>query len=63
MFRLGRRDILPVSDYGIRKGFMVTFGLSELPTLDELAKHGEKWRPHRTVASWYLWRSLDAVAT
>jgi O-6-methylguanine DNA methyltransferase len=63
MFRLGRRDILPVSDYGIRKGFMVTFGLRELPTLDELASHGEKWRPHRTIASWYLWRSLDAAAT
>jgi len=63
MFRLGRGDILPVSDYGIRKGFMLTFGLSELPTLDALAKHGEKWRPHRTIASWYLWRSLDAAAT
>jgi methylated-DNA-[protein]-cysteine S-methyltransferase len=61
MFRLGRRDILPVSDYGIRKGVMQIFGLRELPSLEDVAKHGEKWRPHRTIASWYLWRSLDVV--
>jgi 3-methyladenine DNA glycosylase/8-oxoguanine DNA glycosylase len=60
MFRLGRRDILPVSDYGIRKGVMLLHGLAELPSLEAVAKHGEKWRPHRTIASWYLWRSLDA---
>lgn len=59
MFRLEHRDVLPVSDYGIRKGVMLLHGLRELPSLDEVAKHGEKWRPHRTVASWYLWRSLD----
>jgi methylated-DNA-[protein]-cysteine S-methyltransferase len=59
MFRLGRRDVLPVSDYGIRKGVMLLHGLRELPSLDEVAKHGEKWQPHRTIASWYLWRSLD----
>jgi methylated-DNA-[protein]-cysteine S-methyltransferase len=60
MFRLGHRDVLPVSDYGIRKGVMLLHGLRELPTLDEVAKRGEKWRPHRTIASWYLWRSLDS---
>ncbi|MEO7111872.1 MAG: methylated-DNA--[protein]-cysteine S-methyltransferase [Polyangiaceae bacterium] len=59
MFRLGRRDVLPVSDYGIRKGVMLLHGLRDLPSLDEVAKHGEKWQPHRTMASWYLWRSLD----
>jgi methylated-DNA-[protein]-cysteine S-methyltransferase len=59
MFRLEHRDVLPVSDYGVRKGVMLLHGLRELPTLEEVAKHGEKWRPHRTIASWYLWRSLD----
>ena len=59
MFRLERGDVLPVSDYGIRKGFMRVYGKSELPTHEELAEHGERWAPHRTVASWYLWRALD----
>jgi DNA-3-methyladenine glycosylase II len=59
IFRLGRPDVLPVDDYGIRKGFMRTYGLSELPRPKELLAHGERWRPWRTVASWYLWRSLE----
>ncbi len=63
MFRLGRPDVLPVDDYGIRKGFMLTYGLSELPRPKELLAYGERWRPWRTVASWYLWRSLDVPNT
>ncbi len=59
IFRLGRPDVLPVGDYGVRKGFAKTYRKKELPTPKELAKHGEKWRPFRSVASWYLWRSLD----
>ncbi|WP_309891088.1 DNA-3-methyladenine glycosylase [Archangium sp.] len=59
IFRLGRPDVLPVDDYGIRKGFMRTYGLSELPRPKELLAYGERWRPWRTVASWYLWRSLE----
>lgn len=59
IFNLGRMDILPVNDYGVRKGFALTYGLKELPSPKELAAHGEKWKPYRTVASWYLWRSLD----
>ncbi len=59
IFRLGRPDVLPVGDYGVRKGFAQTYRKKELPTPKELAKHGEKWRPFRSVASWYLWRSLD----
>lgn len=59
MFRLGRPDVLPVGDYGVRKGFARTFGLAELPTPKELAAHGVRWRPFRTVASWYLWRALE----
>jgi 3-methyladenine DNA glycosylase/8-oxoguanine DNA glycosylase len=60
MFRLGRPDVLPVGDYGVRKGFKKTFrSKNELPTPGEIAKRGERWRPYRTVASWYLWRALE----
>ncbi|MBI3071143.1 MAG: DNA-3-methyladenine glycosylase 2 family protein [Deltaproteobacteria bacterium] len=59
IFRLGRPDVLPTADYGIRKGFARTFGLSDLPAPRDVAARGERWRPHRTVACWYLWRSLE----
>jgi 3-methyladenine DNA glycosylase/8-oxoguanine DNA glycosylase len=59
IFRLGRPDVLPVSDFGVRNGFMLTYGKRKLPTPKELLKHGERWRPFRSVASWYLWRAVD----
>lgn len=59
MFTLGRLDVLPVTDYGVRKGFAVTFGWKELPTPKELLEYGERWRPHRSTAAWYLWRALE----
>jgi 3-methyladenine DNA glycosylase/8-oxoguanine DNA glycosylase len=59
IFHLGRPDILPLGDYGIRKGFQRTYGKRALPTPKALMKHGERWRPYRSVASWYLWRSLE----
>ncbi len=59
IFRLGRPDVLPVDDYGVRKGFALTFEKSELPAKKELEKRGERWKPYRTVASWYLWRATD----
>jgi DNA-3-methyladenine glycosylase II len=59
IFTLGRMDVLPVGDYGVRKGFAVTYGWKELPTPKELLAYGEKWRPHRTTAAWYFWRALD----
>ncbi len=59
IFTLGRQDVLPVTDFGVRKGFALTYGLADLPTPAVLLKHGEKWRPHRTTASWYLWRAAD----
>jgi 3-methyladenine DNA glycosylase/8-oxoguanine DNA glycosylase len=60
IFRLGRPDVLPVGDYGVRKGFKKTFrSRSELPTPREIEARGERWRPYRTVASWYLWRALE----
>src|SRR5271165_883513 len=59
MFRLGRPDVLPVDDYGVRKGFAVAFDRSEMPSPKELAAYGARWKPYRTVASWYLWRVVE----
>ena len=59
IFKLGRIDVLPATDYGVRKGFATTYRLKELPTPAELLDYGEKWRPYRSIAAWYLWRSLE----
>src|SRR5213075_2802267 len=59
LFDLGRPDVWPVDDYGVRKGFAKTFGKRKLPTPKQLMKFGEKWRPYRSVAAWYLWRAMD----
>ncbi|MCP3098146.1 DNA-3-methyladenine glycosylase [Myxococcus sp. K15C18031901] len=59
IFRLGRPDVLPVDDFGVRKGFMLAYGLPEMPRPKALLEHGERWRPWRTVASWYLWRAAE----
>jgi O-6-methylguanine DNA methyltransferase len=59
MFRLGRPDVLPADDYGVRKGFAIAFDKSELPSPKELAAYGGRWKPYRTVASWYLWRVVE----
>jgi O-6-methylguanine DNA methyltransferase len=59
IFRLARPDVLPATDYGIRKGFARIRGAKELPSPKELLAYGERWRPYRSVASWYLWRVLD----
>src|SRR4051812_8495803 len=61
IFKLGRPDILPTTDYGVRKGFALIHKLKELPTPDELLRHGEVWRPYRSIAAWYLWRALDSL--
>lgn len=57
IFRLGRLNILPATDYGVRKGFAYTYKTGDLPTPKALLEFGEKWQPYRTVASWYLWRA------
>lgn len=62
MFRLGRPDVLPVDDYGIRKGFAVAFGKRALPTPAAVAEHGARWAPYRTTASWYLWRAAERAS-
>jgi 3-methyladenine DNA glycosylase/8-oxoguanine DNA glycosylase len=59
LFDLGRPDVWPVDDYGVRKGVARTFGRRKLPTPKQLMKLGEKWRPYRSVAAWYFWRALD----
>jgi 3-methyladenine DNA glycosylase/8-oxoguanine DNA glycosylase len=59
IFRLGRPDVLPIHDYGVQKGFAITYGKKAIPKPRELTKFGERWRPYRTVASWYMWRAVD----
>lgn len=59
IFRLGRPDVLPVHDLGIQKGFQRTYRTRQLPRPDRIERHGERWRPFRSVASWYLWRATD----
>jgi DNA-3-methyladenine glycosylase II len=68
IFRMGRPDVLPVTDYGVRKGFALTFQrlpksraleAADLPKPEVLLKRGKKWAPFRSVASWYLWRACD----
>ena len=71
IFRLGRPDVLPVTDYGVRKGFALTFqGLKPgtkvtpelLPSAEVMEKRAKRWRPWRSVASWYMWRACDLAA-
>lgn len=59
MFRLGRGDVLPADDFGVRNGFRIAYGLKDMPTPKALLAHGERWRPWRSVAAWYLWRAVD----
>jgi DNA-3-methyladenine glycosylase II len=68
LFRLGRPDVFPVTDYGVRKGFLLTFGkvnagkpitLALLPKPEAMERRAKRWRPWRSVASWYLWRACE----
>ncbi len=59
MFTLGRPDILPVGDFGLRNGFRIAYRKRTMPEPRALLRYGERWRPYRTVASWYLWRAVD----
>ena len=59
IFRLGRPDVLPIHDLGVRKGWAITYGKKHMPAPKELLKFGERWRPYRTVASWYMWRACQ----
>jgi len=59
IFQLGRPDVLPVDDFGVRNGFRLAYGLRDLPAPRALAAFGERWGPHRSAAAWYLWRAVD----
>ncbi len=59
IFRLGRPDVLPSGDFAIRKAFGLAYRRRGMPTPEQVERHGERWRPYRTVAAWYLWRSID----
>ena len=59
IFNLGRPDVLPVHDLGVRKGFQFAYGKRKLPEPEQLARYGLRWSPHRTAAAWYLWRAAD----
>jgi len=59
IFRLGRPDVLPIHDLGVQKGWSVAYGKRYKPRPKELEKFGERWRPYRTVASWYMWRAFE----
>jgi DNA-3-methyladenine glycosylase II len=59
MFQLGRPDILPVDDFGVRNGFRLAYGMRKMPHPKALALFGERWAPNRTAAAWYLWRAVE----
>jgi DNA-3-methyladenine glycosylase II len=59
MFRLGRPDVLPTRDLGIQQGFQHVYRLKAMPKPEAILKHGERWRPYRSIASWYLWRAVE----
>jgi DNA-3-methyladenine glycosylase II len=60
IFNLGRLDVLPVHDLGVRRGFQLAYRKRKMPEPEQLERFGEKWRPYRTVAAKYLWRAVDA---
>ena len=59
IFELGRPDVLPVDDFGVRSGFRAAYGLARMPRPQALAAFGERWKPYRSTAAWYLWRALE----
>ena len=61
IFQLGREDVLPADDFGVRTGYRVAYQKREMPKPKELLVFGEKWKPHRTTAAWFLWCAADAA--
>lgn len=61
IFNLGRPDVLPAGDFGIRSGFRAALQVAELPKARDVEQYGARWRPYRTTASWYLWRLADSL--
>ena len=61
MFQLGRLDVWPTGDFGVRKGYALLYGFDPMPTANELEERGDGFRPYRSVAAWYCWRVVDTV--
>jgi DNA-3-methyladenine glycosylase II len=61
IFQLGRENVLPADDFGVRTGFRIAYKKREMPKPKDLLKFGERWRPHATTAAWFLWRAADAA--
>ncbi len=61
IFQLGRPDVLPADDFGVRSGFCHAYRKRDLPRVKDLLAFGERWRPHRTTAAWYLWQAANAA--
>ena len=61
IFQLGRLDVWPVEDFGVRNGYARLYGLADVPPARELVQFGDRFRPYRTVAAWYCWRAADTV--
>lgn len=61
IFQLGREDVLPADDFGVRNGFRLAYKKRVMPKPKALLKFGERWHPHATTAAWYLWRAADAA--
>ena len=61
IFSLGRPDVLPVDDFGLRNGVKRHYGLADLPGRQELTELAEPWRPYRSIATWYMWRTFGEV--
>ena len=59
IFSLGRPDVLPANDFGIRTGFGIIYRKRKLPEPEQILKHGARWSAYRSIASWYLWRAVD----
>ena len=62
IFTLGRLDVLPVDDFGVRNGIRLAYGLDAPPSRADVLGRGDGWRPYRSVASWYLWRAAGGQA-
>ena len=63
IFRLGRPDVLPIHDLGVKKGWSITYDKKHMPRPKELLAFGERWRPYRTIASWYMWRACQRAGS
>jgi len=61
IFNLGRPDVLPVHDFGVRRGYQIAYRKRQMPTPEALDRYGVKWAPHRSTAAWYLWRAADIL--